>query len=266
MREVKCQECFRTLADITRFVLTLLEHEEITENRTLYTILTSACHLYVIQTKRKTYLCTLLLDHTIWSMVAPWTSCIKFELKLKMDQANERRKRRHEIEQEESKKSTFEKFKSMANSKLKEAFKTKEEKLKEELKENSNLVYDVLSQFITFFINFSLPFSQANKLLTDFCEHYVTDRSKAHSLYTELRSSQRNPEKMFSDEENRVNSIQKRSKRLVLFGYTDITLIVGCCIKFIDEDTTLKHILMLSKDTNDILTQEVLKQALLRSS
>lgn len=85
MREVKSIECFETLADITRFVLTLLEHEEITENRTLYTILTTACHLYVIQTKRKTYLCTLLHDHSIWSMNAPWNSCIKYELDLKMD-------------------------------------------------------------------------------------------------------------------------------------------------------------------------------------
>lgn len=71
---------------------------------------------------------------------------------------------------------------------------------------------------------------------------------------------------MFSDEENRINSIQKRSKRLVLFGYTDITLIVGCCVKFIDQDQTLKYILLLSKDTNDVLKGEVLKQALLRSS
>ena len=54
-------------------------------------------------------------------------------------------------------------------------------------------------------------------------------------------------------------SIQKKSKRLVLFGYTDITLIVGCCVKFIDSDETLRSILLLSKDTNDILKQEVLK-------
>lgn len=166
MREVKSVECFNTLADITRFVLTLLEHEEITENRTLHTILISACHLYILQTKRKTYLCTLLHDHSIWNMNAPWISCIEQELKFKMDQANERRRRKQELDLEESKKSKFEKLKSLANSKLKDAFKTKEEKQKEELKENSNLVFDVLSQFINFFINFNLPFSQANKLLT----------------------------------------------------------------------------------------------------
>lgn len=64
---------------------------------------------------------------------------------------------------------------------------------------------------------------------------------------------------MYSDEEIRVMSIQKKSKRLVLFGYTDITLIVGCTVKFIDSDETLRAILLCSKDTNDILKQEVLK-------
>jgi plasmid maintenance system killer protein len=40
---------------------------------------------------------------------------------------------------------TFSKLKMMANSKLKQVLSSKEEKHKEELKENSNLVYDILS-------------------------------------------------------------------------------------------------------------------------
>lgn len=78
---------------------------------------------------------------------------------------------------------------------------TKEQKEVQELKENSNLVYDVLSQFITFFINFNMPFDHANQLVSKACELFVTDESKAHGLYTELRSSQSNPEQMYSAEE-----------------------------------------------------------------
>lgn len=77
----------------------------------------------------------------------------------------------------------------MAGSKLKGVLQTKEDKHKEELKENSNLVYDILSQFISYFIIFNLPFDKANDLLSKACVNYVTDQSKAHSLYTELRSS-----------------------------------------------------------------------------
>lgn len=71
---------------------------------------------------------------------------------------------------------------------------------------------------------------------------------------------------MYSDEERRIITMQKRSKRMVQFGYTDITLVVGCCIKFIDDDLTLSNILRCSRDTNEILKSEILKQALLRSS
>lgn len=64
---------------------------------------------------------------------------------------------------------------------------------------------------------------------------------------------------MYTAEEVMVMSAKKKSKRLVLFGFTDLTLIVGCTIKFIDEDSTLRSLLLMCKDTNDILKQEVLK-------
>ena len=41
---------------------------------------------------------------------------------------------------------------------------------------------------------------------------------------------------------------------------------VGMTIRFIDDDLTLRAILLLSKDFNELLKDEVLKQALLRSS
>ena len=44
-----------------------------------------------------------------------------------------------------------------------------------------------------------------------------------------------------------------------------MTFIAGCCIKYIDKDITLRNILMVSKDFNEILQRVVLKQALLRT-
>jgi hypothetical protein len=43
-------------------------------------------------------------------------------------------------------------------------------------------------------------------------------------------------------------------------------MIIGCTIKFIDKDETLRNLLLCCKDINDFLKQEVYKQALLRSS
>jgi hypothetical protein len=83
---------------------------------------------------------------------------------------------------------------------------------------------------------------------------------------TELRSSQRNPERMFTDEENRVWSLQKRSNRFTQFGYTDLTLVLGCSIKFIDSDFTLMSVCCASRDCYALLRPEALKQSLLRAS
>lgn len=70
---------------------------------------------------------------------------------------------------------------------------------------------------------------------------------------------------MFTDHEKLVQSLQKRSNRLCQLGYSDMTFIAGCCIKYIDKDITLRNILMVSKDFNEILNRVVLKQSLLRT-
>jgi len=64
---------------------------------------------------------------------------------------------------------------------------------------------------------------------------------------------------MFTEVETRIWSLQKRSNRLCRFGYTDITLVLGCTVKYIDEDMTLRALLLCSRDLNEILKPEVLK-------
>jgi hypothetical protein len=48
VRQMHNVDCFKALGDLLMFVLTYLEHEELTDNRLLYTILFSSSHLYVI--------------------------------------------------------------------------------------------------------------------------------------------------------------------------------------------------------------------------
>ena len=71
---------------------------------------------------------------------------------------------------------------------------------------------------------------------------------------------------MFTEREQRVVSIQKRGDRLKRFGLTDQTLVMGMTIKFIDSDSTLAKILQVSRDFNELLQEEILKQALLKAS
>jgi hypothetical protein len=58
---------------------------------------------------------------------------------------------------------------------------------------------------------------------------------------------------MFSEMETRIWLLTKRSNRLCKFGYSDMTLIVGLTIKFIDTDRTLKNLLLVCHDFNDVL-------------
>jgi len=57
----------------------------------------------------------------------------------------------------------------------------------------------------------------------------------------------------------------KRSKRLRKFGHSDVTTIIGLTIKFIDSDKTLRYVVSLNRDLNEILRFEVLKQSLLKA-
>lgn len=43
-------------------------------------------------------------------------------------------------------------------------------------------------------------------------------------------------------------------------------MILGCTVKFIDSDETLRNILCCSHDMNAVLRETILKQALLRSN
>ena len=58
---------------------------------------------------------------------------------------------------------------------------------------------------------------------------------------------------MFSEMETRIWLLTTRSNRLCKFGYSDMTLIVGLTIKFIDTDRTLKNLLLVCRDFNDVL-------------
>jgi hypothetical protein len=51
---------------------------------------------------------------------------------------------------------------------------------------NQNLIFNELSKFVQFFINFGLRFDTSNDLLLELCEHYLMDSSRTHLLLTEL--------------------------------------------------------------------------------
>ena len=64
---------------------------------------------------------------------------------------------------------------------------------------------------------------------------------------------------MFSEKEMLYWSLMKRGERFKKFGHSNIVTILGLTIKFIDNDKTLRQIVSINKDLNEILREEVLK-------
>jgi len=74
-----------------------------------------------------------------------------------------------------------------------------------------------------------------------------------HLLLTELISNQKRTSTMFTDKEQMIWSLERRSNRLKLFGLSDTLLIIGMTVKYVDTDDTLCKLLMLGKDYYDTL-------------
>ena len=71
---------------------------------------------------------------------------------------------------------------------------------------------------------------------------------------------------MFTEKEQLIWSLQRRGNRLKAFGFNDKTQILGITIRYIDRDEDLRSILLLNRDIHELLKEEILEQALLRSS
>ena len=252
--QIMNHECIKLLADIIRYILTIFVHEEIADHKFLYVILEVSQNIFFCTTKkRKVYLTSLLFDHGIWSDLNNWKECIDYMMRLKIEDANRRRKRKEQLDKlkgQNSARSTLSAFvgrnrsgKTQDSNLITKGFKslrgflqTKEDKFKEELKLYANMIFNELSRYVAHFINLNLPYEYAHEILLWCCEEFCVDKTQSHILLTELKSNQKNPSKMFTDHEVLVQSLQKRSNRLCKLGFNDMTLIMGCTIKFIDSD------------------------------
>ena len=97
--ELANYECMKLLADVLRFVMTLFVHEQLSDYKLLYMVLESSQLVhYMAARKRKVYLSSLIADHGIWGDSNNWRDMIEYMIRLKMEDAYRRRKRREQLE------------------------------------------------------------------------------------------------------------------------------------------------------------------------
>ena len=86
-------------------------------------------------------------------------------------------------------------------------------------------------------------------------EHFIKDKEKAHTLFTELSSSQHNTKQMFKNHETRQFKMNKQERKYKGLGPKQVCL--AYIIKFVDEDRTLLSLLMLNKETARVMSRFV---------
>jgi len=113
-------------------------------------------------------------------------------------------------------------------------------------------------------VNFSLAFEPARDIILDFSQKYELDQNRAHLLLSELESAQRKHKFVLTEKDLRDISLRSRARRITVFGNGNL-LILATAIKFVNEDSQLVNLMMLSKETYKLLEMRIYKQALLRS-
>ena len=195
--QIKDKECMKLLADILRYTLTIFVHQEVSDFKFLYVIMEVSQNLYYSTNKnRKVYLTSQIYDHGIWQDLANWKECIDYMIRLKIEDANRRRKRKQEMDKlankgNTSKRNTISNLVGISrgannqeSSMFKKGFKslknlmqTKEDKFKEELKQYGNMIFNELSRYVTHFINLNLPYEYAHEILLWCCEEYCMEKT-----------------------------------------------------------------------------------------
>ena len=131
-----------------------------------------------------------------------------------------------------------------------------------------NIIFNTTSQFISYFVNLKLPFESSRELLMHFCKKYELDQARTHLLLSELESVQKNARYAVTYKDIKKISLERKRKRLVLFGAEGAYLTLGLIVSYIsgDDNQELRSLLMLNKRTYEMLRMPVYKQLLFHSS
>ena len=122
-------------------------------------------------------------------------------------------------------------------------------------------MFNTISQFIGYMVNLRLSFEHSRELLLFFCKKYEVDQSRTHLLLSELESTSQGMGYVFGKAD--IEAVKERRAEKIA-GFSEYYTL-GLCIKYVDGDSDLVKLLVLNKQSSQIIKQRVLKQALLLS-
>ena len=131
-----------------------------------------------------------------------------------------------------------------------------------------NIIFNTMSQFITYFVNLKLPFESSRELLMHFCKKYELDQGRTHLLLSELESVQKNARYAVTWKDIKKISIERKRKRMLYFGEEANYLTLGLIVSYLRgsaDQVALRTLLLLNKRCHQMLRMPVYKQLLFYS-
>ena len=112
-----------------------------------------------------------------------------------------------------------------------------------------NIIFNTMSQFITYFVNLKLPFESSRELLMHFCKKYELDQGRTHLLLSELESVQKNARYAVTWKDIKKISIERKRKRMMNFGEEANYLTLGLIVSYLrgaEDQVALRNLLLLN--------------------
>lgn len=141
---------------------------------------------------------------------------------------------------------------------------TEEEKDESQSKDTVSAINSEMVNIVTYLSVMEVDVKVGIELVVHFAGKYRLGKDKVYLMLSDYESAQRLPrDEDIKENETRAVSLKKRERERKKYGNY---LVLGCSVKYLDDCATLRNLLVLSKDVNEKLKRNILKQALLLTS
>eukprot|EP00826_Nyctotherus_ovalis_P020843 TRINITY_DN16616_c0_g1_i13.p1 TRINITY_DN16616_c0_g1~~TRINITY_DN16616_c0_g1_i13.p1 ORF type:complete len:901 (-),score=264.27 TRINITY_DN16616_c0_g1_i13:104-2806(-) len=253
-------EVFKVFAELLTCLLTAFMLEKDSNNNVLLAVLSASRVIYTKVEGKIRYLFADLARHGIWEEMNRWQSLIKNCIERRVEETRIVVLQQKIDLETEDKRGLLKRLKSTYLLNIKKVPETDEEMYRVA----SSTAEQVLSQFVFFFSNLRINFSQAYSLLRHFGSTYGISSARMYELGLKLKASQ--PLSIADDVDypKEFAAQRKLERRMCKYGGSVLLFCIGLSIPFNACGKDLLNLLLLNKKCYSVLKIPVFKHLLLK--
>ena len=266
-RKLASVELLKSLSEIIKYLITVAIHDKHNDFLIIHAVLGCSQSVYAIDDSnmKKILLTHNLRDHGVWQDISKWILWIYKVIENKRQEFMNKKLMSQRSEEGDSPQKNTPRTWLKGLSKMLIGKGASQEDLATTDGFTRNIIFNVLSQFIYHFSNFSMTLEGGKKLILYFWEKYELDRSRVHTLLTEFEAIQRRGGHILTEKEKMMIPMLKRNERLKKFGHNDTTMVMGLIIPYLGDDTTCINVIKMSRLFHEVFKDEIYKQCLIHT-